>query len=156
VAKVEAICAGTPEDYLEARRLIEEYVAWLAADLSYQNYDDELKNLPIMYGPPRGAIILLRHGEEYAGVVGLREHGEGCCEMKRMYVRTCHQGKGWGKVLMDAFLAKARQLGYKRVVLDSVRSLSVACALYRGSGFVEIPPYRYNPAPDAVYMEKVL
>ena len=37
--------------------------------------------------------------------------------------------------------------------LDSVASLKEAAVLYRSLGFVEIPPYRFNPLPDAVYME---
>jgi putative acetyltransferase len=40
--------------------------------------------------------------------------------------------------------------------LDSIDRLKEAAALYRSLGFVEIPPYRYDPLPDAVFMELML
>lgn len=40
--------------------------------------------------------------------------------------------------------------------LDSLASLHEATALYRSLGIVEIPPYRFNPLSDAVFMELVL
>ena len=153
---VEVISASTAEHYRQARLLIEEYVRWLGMDLEFQGYSSELENLAVMYGPPKGAMILLASEGVFVGCVGLRAHGDGCAEMKRMYIQLSHQGKGWGNLLMDAFLAQAAELGHKKVHLDTMRSLASALALYRRYGFVEIPPYCYNPAPDAVYMERKL
>ncbi|MHB8381679.1 MAG: hypothetical protein ACYDC3_04990 [Candidatus Binataceae bacterium] len=36
--------------------------------------------------------------------------------------------------------------------LDSLPSLRHALALYRPLGLREIPPYKYNPDPEAVFM----
>ena len=51
-------------------------------------------------------------------------------------------------------IAEARQIGYKRMRLDTVEPvMKDAVAMYRKLGFREIPPYCKNPIAGALYME---
>lgn len=146
--------AETPAEYEIGRFIFAEYAAFLGVDLEFQGFSEEMEALQSMYGPPTGSLLLARKGDLYIGAVGLRELEPGIAEMKRLFVLPEHQGSGAGVALMEVFMARAAQLGYRLVRLDSLRSLDKALALYRKFGFIEIDPYRFNPFPDAVFMER--
>ena len=111
--------------------------------------------MPGDYAPPQGRLLLARTGGELAGCVALHPIEAGVCEMKRLYVRPNYRGQGIGRALLNTVLAEARAIGYQRMRLDSVEPLMQdAVRMYRAYGFREIPPYRENPIPGALYMEK--
>jgi len=148
--------AASKDDWVEARRLFEEYAASLGFDLSFQDFDREVASLPGDYASPRGAILLAEDDSGVAGCVALRPFADETCEMKRLYVRPTHRGSGLGKLLAEAVLAEARVRGYRSMRLDTVPGMEAAMALYRSLGFREIGPYRANPIPGALFMEREL
>lgn len=145
--------AETTKQFEAGRQLIRAYAEFLGLDLEFQGFSDELVSLPTMYGSPKGALLLAKLDGVYVGGVGLREFESGIAEMKRMYVLSDYHGSGIGKALTKAFLTKATEMGYASVRLDSIRKLHNALMLYQNFGFEEIEPYRFNPHPEAVFME---
>jgi putative acetyltransferase len=128
------------QDIQQVRVLFREYAGTLGFDLCFQNFEQELADLP--------------GHDEPAGCVALRKLTDGVCEMKRLFVRSRHRGFGLGRTLAQHIIREARRLGYTTLRLDTVPSvMDSAIALYRSLGFRDIPPYCFNPVPGALFME---
>jgi GNAT superfamily N-acetyltransferase len=136
--------------------LIEEYAAGLGLDLGFQNFDEEIEHLALHYGAPRGALLLAMSGDDAIGCVGLRERDDTTGEVKRLYLAPAARGRGVGRTLTLAIIGMARELGYLRLVLDTLPGMVTAQALYASLGFRAIDAYRYNPVPGTVFMELIL
>jgi putative acetyltransferase len=154
---MEFVQAQSPEEIEIARGLFREYAAGLNIDLCFQNFDQEVNGLPGNYAPPAGRLLLAVEGEQVAGCIALRRFSDDDCEMKRLYVRPEFRGQGLGKKLVRTLIDVARQLGYRRLLLDTLPGkMDEAIALYRSHGFREIAPYYNNPVAGALFMELAL
>src|SRR5215472_5373387 len=146
--------AESEHDISQAGELFLEYAEALGFSLCFQNFDQELANLPGDYAPPAGRLLLADYDGQLAACVALHKLEADICEMKRLYLRPQFRGKGLGRILADRIIADARQIGYKRMRLDTVEPvMEDAVAMYRKLGFKEIPAYRPNPNRGTLYME---
>lgn len=151
--------AHSADDLNSIKTLFQAYVVGLGLDISFQNFDHELASLPGKYTPPSGALLLAKSAStgEAIGCVGLRPlQPEGTCEMKRLYVSPKGRGTGVGRALAEAVVAEAKHLGYGRMVLDTLGSMTTPLKLYRGLGFRDIEPYYHNPLGDVIFLELAL
>ncbi len=139
-----------------ASLLFAEYRPSLGIDLSFQNFDEELANLPRGYAPPDGCLLLAIYENQAAGCIALRRLDSKTCEMKRLYVLPEHRELGVGKRLVEVVIEEARKLGYARMRLDTLASMIQAQTLYKSLGFEEIAPYCFNPIEETIFMELVL
>ncbi len=146
--------AESPEQIANARELFLGYAQSLGFSLCFQNFDKELAGLPGDYVPPEGRLLLVECESQLAGCVALHKLEPGICEMKRLYLRPQFRGRGLGRVLAERIIAEARQIGYRRMRLDTVEPvMKDAVAMYRKLGFKEIASYCPNPIAGAMYME---
>ncbi|HST12592.1 MAG TPA: GNAT family N-acetyltransferase [Terriglobales bacterium] len=144
----------SPDQIAQARELFLEYEKSLGIKLCFQNFDQELADLPGGYAPPSGRLLLANYGGQLAGCVALHQLEPGICEMKRLYLRPAARGKGLGRALVETVIREARTIGYQRLRLDTIAPLMKdAVAMYRKMGFREIAPYCENPCAGALYME---
>lgn len=149
--------ATSAQDMAIAAQLFREYADSLELDLAFQNFDDELAQLPGDYAAPRGALLLAYVDGALAGCCALRPLDNAdipnAAEMKRLYVRRAFRGFGLGRQLAETILDAARQAGYASVLLDTLDDMEAARNLYADLGFQSIEPYYHNPIPGAHYLK---
>ena len=102
--------------------------------------DADLRDLEGHYAARGGSFdVLVDPAGEILGCVGLLPVDATTCELRKMYLTPDVRGRGLGRCLLDHALARARELGFRRVVLETNTVLVEAIALYRSQGF---SPYR--------------
>src|SRR5262249_55666935 len=139
---IQLVAAALSNDVESVRILFHEYADSQHFVGCFQDFGRELTDLPGEYAPPTGSLVLARDDGEPAGCVALRKLDDGACEMKRLYVRPKYRGCRLGRLLADRILADARSLGYKRIRLDTLPSMTEAQTLYERLGFRRIEAYR--------------
>jgi len=146
--------AVTETDIFTVKELFNEYAKSLNFDLCFQGFDEELNELPGKYSPPDGILLLVKYDEKIAGCIALRKLETSICEMKRLFVRPDFRGHGIGKILCNELISRAKQIGYKKMRLDTIKEqMKDAIKLYKSYGFYEIKSYYHNPQEGVVYME---
>jgi GNAT superfamily N-acetyltransferase len=91
-----------------------------------------------------------------AELAALRPLGEGAGEMKRLYVRPSARASGLGRALVEASIARARELGYATMRLDTLPRMDAARALYLSLGFRPIERYNDNPIEGVLFFGLLL
>jgi carbonic anhydrase len=147
------IIATANDPALESvRQFFRNYAGWLGVDLSYQGFAEEMANLPGCYAPPEGRLWCAELDGRPVGCVGVRSFSEGVCEMKRLYVEPDARGTGIGHTLALAAIRAAKELGYKRILLDTLPAMRIAVKLYRELGFREAPAYYNTPVEGTIFL----
>jgi putative acetyltransferase len=139
------------------REIFREYAADLGLDLCFQGFDAELASLPGDYVAPQGLLLLAFVDGALAGCGAFRPLPDcdysNACEMKRLYVRRAFRRFGLGRQIAQALLDRAALAGHSVMLLDTLDEMETARSLYDSLGFVEIPPYYFNPIPGAHYLK---
>jgi len=87
----------------------------------------------------------------------LRPFSNDAMELKRMYTRKEHRGKGIASAIVAALETWTLELGYKLCVLETGKRQPDAIALYKKAGFEMIPNYgHYKDVDNSVCFQKVL
>ena len=162
--------AVSPGDWVAYAELCRAYVDWCRARYAhdswfvnevfgYQSIDEELRDLSIKYGPPKGKTLLIEKDGRIVGGGAWRRTSGSVCEMKRLYVTSSVGGQGLGRRLTTALIEAARAEGFARIQLDTGNLLNEAIAMYESLGFRHVAPYNVYPEklmPYLVWMERDL
>jgi DNA-binding MarR family transcriptional regulator/N-acetylglutamate synthase-like GNAT family acetyltransferase len=133
-------------DSADARWCLEQYYATLAE--RFEAGYDRSRALPATaeeMSPPRGAFLVARLHGEPVGCGGLKRFDDAPPDIKRMWVAPGLRGLGLGRRLLRELESHARAGGARSVRLETNRSLTEAIALYRSSGYEEVPAFNDEP-----------
>ncbi|MFJ9826367.1 GNAT family N-acetyltransferase [Streptomyces sp. NPDC101160] len=103
--------------------------------------------------PPTGQFLVARYGEgaEAAGCGGVLMLDAERAELTRVFLRHAYRGLGGAGALLAHLEDAARELGAKRMVLNTRLDLVEARALYTRNGYAEIPAYCTGPYMEIWY-----
>jgi ribosomal protein S18 acetylase RimI-like enzyme len=142
-----------PADHDGVARELAAYLAFLGEELDPAGLDHDVADWQAEYDGVAGVmLVVVDPGGQVVGTAAVRRLAPGVVELKRMWLRPGHRGRGIAPRLMDRCLEEARALGGRVLRLDSERRLEAAVRLYRRYGFEEIADYNRNPRAD-VWME---
>ena len=129
---------------------LDKYELTEPADISMlENYQAEILDTG-------GCIFLAKHGEEIIGSAALIQESPGEFELAKMAVTAAFQGKGISKMLIEKCIAKAKELGAKKIFLVSSSKLGTALSLYEKYGFTHVPVVDNHYSNADVRMEKII
>lgn len=98
---------------------------------------------PRQFAEPDGAFLVAEVDGVPIGCAGLRRHGDGVVEVKRMFVRAGHRRKGYARQLLAELESRARSNGFRRVLLETGLRQPEALALYPSAGYEQVEPFGY-------------
>lgn len=108
---------------------------------------------------PHGAFLVAWIDDRPVGCGALKplDRAQGVGEVKRMYTAPEARRRGVSRAVLAALEARAAELGYRGLQLETGTAQPEALALYDSAGWHRIAPYgRYKDAPDSVCYAKAL
>lgn len=112
------------------------------------------------FDPPHGHFAMIYLDDVPAAMGGWRRGGpagRSDAEIKRMYVRPAFTRRGLARIVLAELERSAIAAGITRLVLETGTAQPEAIALYRSSGYVDVPAFGfYADYDDSVHLAKVL
>jgi putative acetyltransferase len=69
---------------------------------------------------------------------------EGTCELVKFYLSANARGKGIGKLLIEKCITAAKEMGYKKIYLETMPELRIAIPMYEKLGFTYLTAAQGN------------
>ncbi len=154
----------TPDYDLALAELIRNNLKKYKLDIPGTVYfDDNLNHLSDFYlaePEKRHYFLMTDDDNKLVGGIGLAEVSffDECCELQKLYLSDEVKGLGHSYTLMSLVDNKAKELGYKRIYLETHDNLAAAIHLYEKCGFLEIekPEYVVHSTMNRFFMKDLL
>ena len=124
------------------RKRIEDLVFGVLAEYGLESdpegIDSDLADIEGNYVKRGGVfeVIETREGR-LLGTAALFRINEETVELRKMYFDRELRGRGWGSRTLRRLIDRSRELGYKRIYLETASVLTEATRLYEKCGFVQ-------------------
>ena len=133
-----------------------EYAKWLNYRTCFDNFEQEVEGLPGEYAAPDGCLLLGLYEDVPAGCVALRKVKNGVCEMRRLWVREKFRGQNVGWNLAEEIITRAKKMGYKKMILETIPLMERAISIYQILGFKQTSSNTASNGDEVIHMELTL
>lgn len=134
-----------PPAHPDAREAVTAYLRELDDRFATGFDPEQAAQDEVEFTGERGLFHVARSGTDVVGCGALRWLGSDVAEIKRMWVHPDWRGLGVAQRLLSRLEDEAVRSGRPVVRLDTHGDLTAAIAMYRRSGYVEVPRYNDNP-----------
>ena len=156
--KPDEVTAAKRVIYRVAHEVFEDPLP-LDDSITYHESRGELKdmnNIQQNYLDNGGIFLVIEAENQIIGTGSIRQLEDKVCELKRLWLLTEYHGQGLGYRLLQELVSIAREMGYKRIRLETAPvHQKRALELYKRVGFYEIPRYDTTHEDD-IAMELIL
>lgn len=143
---------GSNKDFIMLSSMLDSYLNNLVGG-------EEHRAEYIPYNQPDDieCVILVYNGDSPIGCVGFKKYDNESAEVKRVFIKNGYRGKGISRKMMNFLEYKAKEKGYRSLILETGEPLIEAMGLYSSIGYKVIPNYgQYINMPDSICMMKKL
>jgi GNAT superfamily N-acetyltransferase len=134
--------------------------AWIRQIFAIEAKDNEVLGDPIKHIlNPGGEIVMAILEDRAIGCCALLAMPDRSFELGKMAIAEEYRGQGIGKRLLARVVERAREIGARRLYLETSTKLPNAIHMYEAQGFTHLPPERVRRSPYArsdLYMELLL
>jgi GNAT superfamily N-acetyltransferase len=149
--------SGLSYPWIEFAELLKEYAQQDLAQPLLSTIWGDLEDLPARYAAPVGGVVLLRADGALAGCMAFTSTKiDGCCELKRLFVRKPYRGRGYSSILLSEVMLNAKEAGYVRGALSTWPDNAKALELYRSLGFMQTEKFKEDRGQDLVFLGREL
>ncbi len=127
---------GNHKDFIILVDLLDKYLNHIVGGDKQREQYNQYNSLEDIHD-----VILLYDNDEPIGCAGFKHYAEGAAEVKRVFLREEYRGRGLAKDLMSRLEIRAKELGYRRLILETGRILQGAFGLYQRLGYGIIENY---------------
>ena len=110
-------------------------------------YDDRTDHLFEVFKSADSIYYVAEYNGEIIGGGGIyptENLPAGTCELVKLYLSPAARGKGIGKVLLEKCISAAKQMGYKKIYLETMPELTIAIPMYEKLGFTYLSAAQGN------------
>jgi putative acetyltransferase len=144
---------ASKEDEEKVTALVRDVLAEFGLRIDPDETDADLRDIEKNYMETGGTFELIEDDEgNLLGTVGLYPLDQESCELRKMYFVQRMRGQGLGKYILERAIEQAKNLGFRKIILETASVLQAANHLYLKYGFRPFEKEHLPSRADLAYI----